>query len=87
MCVNHSFGFVGFCLFGCQILRYLVEGHKKFYEKSDKVATSDVYGPITFYHIVVGDKRVENAAWVYDSDQAGDLKAWIGYREPSFFRQ
>lgn len=63
-----------------QIDRSFIKAHMKYFEKSDKTSQDEELGKAIYYHIVVGEKRLENGAWYFEDEKAGKLKGLIGFR-------
>ena len=54
---------------------------KEYFQKSDKHTTCPWKGQASYYHIVIGDKVEQNAAWYYPEpkDKAKQIKNYVAF--------
>ncbi|MDJ0984548.1 MAG: DUF427 domain-containing protein [Desulfobacterales bacterium] len=53
----------------------------EYFQKSDKHTTCPWKGQASYYHIVIGDKVEQNAAWYYPEprDKAKQIKNYVAF--------
>ena len=54
---------------------------KEYFQKSNKHTTCPWKGQASYYHIVIGDKVEQNAAWYYPepTDKAKQIKNYVAF--------